>query len=396
MLKSINIGTSGLVGFSKGLETISQNVANLNTPGYKGSSAQFTALFDAGDQSAGNATGNRNSHTGMRGGAGMAVLPSVIDFGQGQVSQTGNDLDVAIDGSGFFVLHDDAGNASYTRDGRFSFNSDGLLVNQAGLKAQALGTDGALHDITLEGARNNPASATKNIKLSGTLSTADTTKIVSGINVTDAAGGSHTLSVEFKNNTAATAGSWLVTVKDGATTVGSGEIRYANGVLDPTRASVAVTYAPAGVASLPLTFTVDAASTSAASGSSTMAASSVDGYGLGVLTSATFDSTGTLVISYSNGQTAKNQTLALANVASTAELEQASGNTYTSNKPQSVTLGVAKGSGTSIAAGSVEGSNVDLSTQFSAIIITQRGYQASSELVSTANEMLDTLMRMKG
>ncbi|MGZ3182496.1 MAG: flagellar basal-body rod protein FlgF [Telluria sp.] len=388
-LNSINIGTSGLVGFSKELQTISNNVANLNTTGFKGSNSQFAALFSAGGDAAG--TG-----AGAQAGAGLATLPSMIDFSQGQVNQTGSDLDVAINGSGFFVLKDTAGHLLYTRDGHFNFDAKGILVNGSGDHVQALGADGSLQDITLEGRRTSAASASTAIKVSGTLSTADTTKTVSGVTVTDAAGGTHTLSIEFKNNTAVTAGSWLVTVKDGATSVGTGEIRYNAGTLDPAHASVAFSYGPAGVPALPLTITVDAASTSAASGASTMALGSVDGWGVGALTGATFDSDGKLVISYANSQKSKDQQLALATFGSTSALSQAGGATFRAADPHAATLGVAGGAGSTLATDSLEGSNVDLSKQFSAIIITQRGYQASSELISTANQMLDTLMHMKG
>jgi flagellar hook protein FlgE len=388
-LSSINIGSSGLIGFSKQLETISNNVANLNTPGFKGATSQFSALFSGGGESAG-------SNSGAKTGAGMAMLPSAVDFAQGQISQTGSDLDVAIDGRGFFVLKDDAGNLLYTRDGRFSFNDKGLLVNTDGAPVQSLGNDGALHDISLEGVRTNPASSSTTIKLGGTLSTADTTKVVSGINVTDAAGGTHTLSLEFKNNTSATAGSWTVTVKEGATTVATGDVRFASGLLDPAYAKIAFTYSPAGVAPLPLSMVLDAGTTSAASGSSTLAVSSVDGWGVGTLTNATFDASGKLSITYSNGQKAAPQTLALANFGSTGDLEHANGTSFRSKRPDAAVLGMADGTASSISPESLEGSNVDLSRQFSAIIVTQRGYQASSELISTANQMLDTLMHMKG
>lgn len=390
MLTSINIGTSGLVGFSKELETISNNVANLNTTGFKGATPQFSALFSAGGQSAG--TGGGTSHSG----SGIGTLPPMVDFTQGQISQTGNDLDVAIDGAGFFVLKDSAGNTTYTRDGRFSFDQDGVLVNSSGAKVQQLSSQGTLQNITLDGARNSAASATQNIKVAGTLSLADTTKSISGINVIDGAGATRVLTLDFSNNNAVTAGSWLVNIKDGATIVGTGEVRFTNGRIDPARSTVSFTYAPAGAAAMPLTLTVDPSATSPATGTSSMALSSTDGWGEGTLTKATFDATGKLVISYSNGQTSEKQSLALAKFNSESELEQVGGNTFKSSNPQGVKLGTASGSGSAITAESVEGSNVDLSKQFSAIIITQRGYQAASELVSTANEMLDTLMRMKG
>jgi flagellar hook protein FlgE len=387
-LSSINIGTSGLVGFSKQLETISNNVANLNTPGFKGATNQFSALFSGGGDAAG---GNASASSG----AGLAMLPSTLDFAQGQINQTGNALDVAINGQGMFVLRDDTGNLLYTRDGRFNFDAKGVLVNTDGAHVQALGSDGALHDISLDGVRTNPASASTTIKLTGTLSTADTSKVVSGITVTDAAGGSHTLSIEFKNNTATTAGSWTATVKDGSLAIATGEIRFANGVLDPAHASIAFTYSPDGVAPLALTAVLDAGSTSAASGASTLAVSSVDGWGVGTMGTATFDAGGKLSISYSNGQKATPQTLALAKFASTSDLEQAAGTSFRSTRPEAAVLGVADGKNSTIAPDSLEGSNVDLSRQFSAIIVTQRGYQASSELISTANQMLDTLMHMR-
>lgn len=390
MLNSINIGTSGLVGFSKELETISNNVANLNTPGFKGSSAQFSSLFDAG-------AGTGEGKGGTNSGAGLTLMPSVIDFSQGQVNGTANDLDVAIDGSGFFVLKNTAGEITYTRDGRFSLDAKGVLVNGAGEHVQGLSADGVLKDLSIADARTNPAKASAAVTLSGLLSGTDVTKTISGVQVTDSAGATRTLSLEFTNNKAVTPGSWLVAVKDGATTVGSGEIRYdAAGQLDPAFASFKIDYAPAGAAPMPLTFTIGAGSTSPATGNSTLAVSTVDGYGTGQLTQATFDTSGKLKITYSNGQSTTDQTLALAEFASTDALEQAVGTSYTTRDPQSVRLGTANGTSSSINAASLEGSNVDLSKQFSAIIITQRGYQAASELISTANEMLDTLMRMKG
>lgn len=398
MLNSINIGTSGLVGFSKQLETISNNVANLNTTGFKGASSQFTALFSGGDEGAGGNAGNgAGAAAGNQAtGSGLAMLPNTVDFTQGQVSQTGGDLDVAIDGHGFFVLRDPAGNTQYTRDGRFNFNTDSVLVNNQGAHVQALGADGGLHDMTLDGLHSNPASASTAIKLGGSLSTADATKVVSSVTVTDAAGGTHTLSIELKNNTATTAGSWSVSIKDGSAEVGSGEVRFTNGVLDPAFSQIAFTYSPAGVAAMPLTVTLEAGATSAATGASSLAVSSVDGWGVGTLDTATFDASGKLSITYSNKQSATPQTLALASFGASNELEQGPGTSFVSKRPGAALLGVADGNTATVAAKSLEGSNVDLSRQFSAIIVTQRGYQASSELISTANQMLDTLMHMKG
>lgn len=390
MLDSINIGTSGLIGFSKELQTISNNVANLNTPGFKGSNSEFTAMFSQGGNSA------VQGQSGGQTGSGLGTMPSVVNFSQGQVNQTGNDLDAAINGNGFFVLRSTSGQRLYTRDGQFKFDDKGILVNANGDHVQALNAQGALQDISLTGLRSNPATASTAIAMSGSLSTVDTDKLISGVTVTDNAGGTHTLSVNFHNNTTVTPGSWLVTIKDGATTVGSGEVRFTSGILNPAFNAVSFTYSPAGAAAMPLTLTLDPSSTSPSTGTSSLAASSVDGFGKGEMSKTTFDATGNLVISYSNGQTSKTQTLALANFTSINDLQQVNGNSFTSTNQQGVTLSVAKTGVTTISADSLEGSNVDLSKEFSAIIVTQRGYQAASELISTANQMLDTLMHMKG
>ena len=390
MLDSIDIGTSGLLGFSKELQTISNNVANLNTPGFKGSNSEFSDLFSQG----GNGT---VSGQGGQIGSGLATLPSVINFTQGQINQTGNDLDTAIEGSGFFVLRDTAGQVSYTRDGAFKFDADGILVNANGDHVQALNAKGALQDITLTGSRFSAPKASTAITMAGSLSTADTSKVVS-VTVIDSSGASHVLSVDFKNNTATTPGEWGVTVTDGATTLTAAgdKIDFTNGAINSAHDSVTFTFAPAGAASMSLTLTMDPSTTSPATGTSDAHVTLVDGYGKGEMTKTTFDAGGNLVVSYSNGQTVKNQQLALATFNSTAGLYAVSGNDFKNSDPQAVTLSIAQSGVSTIDAASLEASNVDLSKEFSAIIITQRGYQASSELISTANQMLDTLMHMKG
>ncbi len=394
MLNSINIGTSGLTGFSKELQTISNNVANLNTPSFKGSNAQFSDLFAAGDNAGGD--GNGGARGASHSGYGLATLPSVIDFSQGQINQTGNDLDVAIDGEGFLVTHDDLGQTLYSRDGRLKFNQDELLVNQNGAKVQGLNAQGALHDISLAGLHTNTASASTKITLAGVLLNADANKQITGIKVIDSAGGSHDLTIDLSTGTPATAGTWQIAIKDGATTVGNGQVHFIDGRLDPAQADISFDYAPANAKPMSLALSFDPGVTSSATGNSTLAVSKIDGYGEGELVKTTFDTLGKLVLSYSNGQIVRQQTLALAHPGNNGDLEAVSGNSFRSRHPESITLGVAEVGKRSFNAESLEGSNVDLSKEFSAIIVTQRGYQAASELISTANQMLDTLMHMKG
>lgn len=393
MLTTINIGTTGLNGFTKELETISNNVANLNTPSFKSSKSQFTALFSNSGQ--GSATGQNGKPVGQT-GYGLGTLPSVINFEQGQLNQTGQDLDVAIDGEGLFVLRDASGAILYSRDGSFSFDSKGVLVNSSGAKVLGMDAHGNLHDITTTGLSLNPALPTTTITVAGRLLSAESTKILNGINVIDKLGASHALTVELANTGSVLAGSWKVSVKDGTTVIGEGELRFTEGRVDAAYSDIAFKYTPAGLSEMDLTLRFGPEVTSPASGTSSLAVSTIDGHGEGSLVKTTFDKLGNLVLSYSNGETVKQQQLALARPSSTDDLVVASGNSYKSVRPNAVSLGVAAEGQTTITADYLEGSNVDLSSEFSAIIVTQRGYQASSQLISTANEMLDTLLRMKG
>src|SRR3954466_16002242 len=103
MLDSIYIGLTGLTGFSEGLRNISNNVANVNTPGYKGTELKFQDLFYRLQSGA----GNGSDQAGLFLGAGLQAGGSTIVFRQGDAKSTGNDLDAAVDGNGFFVLRKD-------------------------------------------------------------------------------------------------------------------------------------------------------------------------------------------------------------------------------------------------------------------------------------------------
>ncbi|PRC93917.1 flagellar hook-basal body complex protein [Solimicrobium silvestre] len=390
---SIDIGMSGLLGFSQELQTISNNVANLNTPGFKGSDSQFSDLFS-----------QDNSFSGGSGdstGGGMQVLPAVINFSQGQTTQTGVATNMVDSGNSFFVLKDPkTGQISYTQDGQFQFNSSGVLVDSTGnFDVQALDSSGKLANLTQSGLQNSLPKASSTITLAGNLSTTTSPDVVSSINVTDAAGGTHTLTATFTNSTK-TPGTWTVSLADANGTVSSGgSFVFTNGTLTTTGGanSYAFTYSPAGVPAMNLTLTLDPSSTYLAS-SSTLGVESVDGYAAGTVTNATFNQSGTLVLSYSNGQTVNGPNVALANFSSTANLQHAGNNAFITSNNGDAQLGIAGNTSAwgTINSGSIQASNVDLSTEFSNIIITQRGYQAASEIVSTANQMMQNVLDMKG
>src|SRR3982751_4729123 len=196
MLDSIYVGMTGLLGYSKGLRVIANNTANLNTPGFKGSSLQFSDLFySSSNPASGSGSG---SYGGL--GYGLNAGSTVLSFKQGEIRQTDNPLDMAIDGQGLFILRNADGAITYTRAGQFKFNGAGVLVNQAdNAKVMGRAADGSLTEISLSGLGTNSGKATATVKFNGNLSNTVTDQTVGGVRVIDALGGAHTLNVKFTN-----------------------------------------------------------------------------------------------------------------------------------------------------------------------------------------------------
>lgn len=391
MFESIYVGLSGLMGFSKGLNVISNNVANLNTPGFKSSTLQFLDLFYQ-YQTTGSGQNNAQIGSGLDTGA------TSLNLKQGELRETGNDLDLAISGAGFFVLRKDGQNF-YSRAGQFEFDADGYLVQKAN-KARVGATNGgsSLHDISINGLRVNPPKTTSKVTFSGVLSTGDTQHIITSTTVYDALGGAHALKLTFNNNNATTAGTWNITVEDAAGVVATGQIAFST-IGAPVAGSNSFTfsYTPSGASSFSTTldFSQDVTSTNIGANSSLLV-NAQNGYATGALTKTSFDADGFLTLTYSNAQITKHDQLALAWFDDLQSLELEGGNLFVNASNQKVIYGAPQKSlFGKIQAGRIEISNVDLTQQFSDLIITQRGYQASSQVVSAANEMMQQLFDIK-
>jgi flagellar hook protein FlgE len=404
MLDSIFIGMTGLISYSRGLRVIANNTANINTPGFKGSSVQFGDLFYANGTAGGALNGSGVNQLGQ----GVTTYANTLDFSQGELRQSGNGLDLAVDGQGLFTLKDKEGNLSYTRDGQFTFDDEGFLVSKSsGAKVMGYDANGALVEVTIDGVRFNDPKATTTVKFMNSLtySTSATSlgsHTLTDVTVLDTAGAEHILTVEFKQVEAPVGAQvrWKVTVKDGTTEVGGGTLVFNGSTIDPASAKITVNYTPTGMTQFPLVldFSGDVRTWPGTdSVPDTLKVSSTDGYEAGSLTEATFDADGVLNLKYSNGETAKGVTLALARFNSTESVRSAGDNMF---EPTAVTAWETGAAGTgafgAIRSGVVEISNVNLSSEFSDLVIMQRGYQASSQVVSTANEMLQELFSLKG
>lgn len=389
MIDSIFVGMAGLSSYSRGLKVISNNVTNMNTPGFKSSQLQFSDLFYQ--------NGGMSGDGGHQYGTGVGTLGTYLNLKAGDYRQTGNSLDLSCGGQGFFVLQDENGNIRYTRAGQFDFDAQGKLKDRSsGASVMGMDENGKLQPITLDGIKSNAPKATGDINLNGNLPVGRD-HVIDGVSVFDAAGGEHLLKLTFTNTVTGSASTWKVTVTENGNQIGSGEFKFQDGKPIIGNDMVPIAF-PGG--SQPFSFrlrlTPDVRAAQTPSNAAMLAVESKDGYTLGAITSKSFDAAGYLVATYSNGQTAKGKRIALARFDSAEALEQVGDGSFFARNGSAVHYGTSNREFGEIKSGTIEVSNVDLSQEFSDLVLMQRGYQASSQLVSTANEMIQQLFDMKG
>ena len=394
MLGAIYIGLSGMDAYEKGLQAISNNVANLNTDGYKETSVSFSDMFSYGGDGQ-----TYLSNGGEETGNGVTLGTPGIDFTQGDLRQSNGDLDLAIQGSGFLVMLD-GDKTVYARTGQFVVGKDGYIIEQGSDRRLAvLDAKGHAVAVNLDTKKVNPPSATTTITFNDNLSSGATTAQVTDIAVYDSTGAKQVWTVNFARDTTTPAGNWTVTVNDAnGRTVGTSTLKFVGGTVDPTTEKLVINDTPAGADPLAVTLDFSAGVTSFSSGTtSTISAASVDGRAAGELTSTTIDADGQVKLSYSNGQTVQEGAVAIADFRDPQQLERLSGGLYTDkgHSPVSLRASGADGIGTLVSK-QIEASNVDLSQAFGDLILVQRGFQASSQVVSISNDMIQQLFGMRG
>jgi len=388
MFGAINTGLSGLDAFENGLQTVSNNVTNLDSQGFKSSTVTFSNISSALDPDG--ATLGRGSSTGE----GVKLAGSAINFTAGQLQQTSQPLDLAINGGGFLMVMDGSA-VRYVRTGNFQIDQDGYIA-MSGTKWRlaTLDDSGKTVAVSTTPYNTNPPIATTTVAFTGNLSSSATTDTVSNISVYDANGTKHTWQATLAQS--GTTGNWTVTVTDSqGTTIGSQTLSFTGG--SPVASTSKLTFRDA-TSGLSVVFDFSSNVTSYSSGTtSTLATSSVDGTAAGTLTSVTVNASGNVSISYSNNQTKTLGAVALATFKDPQALVEQSGGLFMASRQAGVTLASTGDPrvGT-VQAGYIEGSNVDLSKEFGSLIIIQRGYQASSEIISTANDMLQQLFNIRG
>ena len=386
MFGSIYIGMSGLNAYSRGLQQVSNNVSNLNSQGFKSSTVTFRDLFGPGGNS--QAIGNES-------GTGHGVMNGVtqIDLKQGELRQTDRDLDLAVDGEGFLTLLR-GDEVAYTRTGSFEVDKDGyVILSGSEYRLGVQGEDGLPHAVTIDPSRTSAPKATTKIELADNLLSSATTYSLGNIKVVDPTGATHVWTLKFDRDETIP-GQWTVTVTDDKSNpIPPQTIKFIGGNIDPTTQVLTFTE-PTSSANI----TVDLSDVTSFSGAvSTIRAASVDGYTPGTLVSVTVNETGQIELAYSNEQKVQLGAVALATFENPQALLQKSGGLFLDQGDARRTLLTSDDPRAgNVLSRRIEASNVDLSREFGDLILIQRGFQASSQIVSVTNDMIQQLFGIRG
>jgi flagellar hook protein FlgE len=377
MIDSMFVALSGMFGHERALSVISNNVSNMNTAGFRRSTLDFSDVFTHSP----NTRLPDGRFVGQQGtGEGVKARSTLLDLRPGELDRSGRGLDLMLQGAGYFVLQDEHGAVSYTRDGSFEFDADGVLVVRGeSTRVMSRNAAGELVPLTLANLTTSAPKATANVVMTGTLvaptDDANNPVSVEPVTVFDAKGVKHALKLSFARSTVSAGNliEWTMTVLEGDQELGTGSLQFiANfpAFTDPLR----VTLALAG--SDPLEVAFDFSGVTGQPNGQPLAVQSQDGFGRGTVSAETFDAQGVLQLSYSNGQKASGPKLVLAQIADEDGLAQANGSRLEYRGAHPVALREA-GDDLKVVAQALERSNVDLSLEFTQLILMQRGYQAS-------------------
>jgi flagellar hook protein FlgE len=422
MIRSMFTAISSLSLHQKYLDVVSNNLANANTTGYKANRVlfqdQFAQTLSTGSAPTNALGGTNPTQIGL--GAGLGYISG--NFTQGTLQDTGRSLDLGVEGDGFFIYGQDAGRR-YSRAGSMSLDAEGYLVNAAtGLRTQGwlsgangIDTNLPVDDIQID-TDKTAARATENVYLGGNLSANTVTDGTGAVNVSlsayDSLGALQTASLKF-TRTAANPSVWTWAIVDPATGlpnaakgVGNGTITFdANGQVDTTvTPNPVVTTAvqiPGSTGSanggqIPLT--LDFSKLTMLNTATSTTVTSQDGLAAGTVSDVTVSpKDGMVSLVYSNGMVEQIGQVALARFTNPTGLMRAENTSFTvglnSGDPQ---IGAAGSGGRgSIASGYLEASNVDMAQEFTNMILAQRGFQASSRVITTSDEILQELVNLK-
>ena len=407
---NFSIALSGLDADSVSLNTIGNNLANLNTTAYKGQTASFEDLFYQ-------QIGQSGSGDAIQVGAGTKVSGTSTDFTEGTIlpDANSNSSDMALAGNGFFVVEQN-GVQSLTRAGNFQLSSNGDLITQEGEQVMGyaavngvINQNSSLTPIAIPVGVNEGAQATQNISVSANLNSNATvgTPYSSPVQIFDSLGQSHQISVNY-TKTGTNTWSYSVALPAGDATgapvnnTGTLTFDASGNLVSPTGSVSNITFPGLtdGASDLSFNWDLNGANGSPAitqlASASTNTAQSQDGFTSGVYQSFTADPNGVITAQFSNGRTSTIGQIAVATVANTEGLTASGSNNFaTTAASGTASIGVAGagGRGTLIDS-ALEQSNVNISTEFSNLIVAQRAFEANSKTVTTFDTVSQDVLSM--
>ncbi len=420
MFTSFQTALSALNATSAGIDTTSNNLANLNTTGFKASNVSFQDLVA---QSSGTV-----SHA--QAGAGVGRATSTRNFTQGSIATTANPLDAAINGDGFFVLRSNTGAQEFTRAGNFKADATGILTTVTGERVQGwtqlnadgtVNTNGAVGDIKLPTGNLRQPLATQNFSLdlnlnAGGVVGGPTGSFSQPMQVVDSLGNTQTLIVSF-TKTASNAWSYAVSIPANALTTApaaplkTGTLTFdtAGKLLTPAATApaknndVAITVAGLadGAADLSINWNLNDATgaprLTQINQPSQVASNAQDGTDAATLVSVSIADGGLVQARFSNGQEKTLGQLAVAGIRNPDSLSAIGNNNFELSALTAVpVIGTAEAGGRGkVLGGSLESSTVDIAKEFTNLIIYQRGYQANAKVINTEDQLSQETMALK-
>jgi flagellar hook protein FlgE len=423
-VRSLAAADSGIQTMQTMLDVIGNNVANVNTDGYKETSAEFSDLLNQQLTPAGAPVPGLASTNPSAIGSGAEVSGIATNFTEGAITQTGVETDAAISGSGFFVV-DRAGQQYFTRAGNFHLDANGVLATSDGGEVQGWMAGqpitGATTAITIPQGEVMAPQQTANVTLGGNLDANATQPVVLTSTIYDAAGNAVPLTLTLTPPTSGgTAGQWTLAAsvtENGTTTKltpssttvsfnSSGQITAPVGTPSTQPGEIQLTGLPAdftagtagGTASINLVFPppTSAQALTQYGGNQTAEITSQDGNPTGTLESFSISQTGAITGTFSNGLTQQLATIALASFTNDGGLTSLGTLDYqpsaSSGQPQIGAPGT--GARGTLIGGALEQSNVNLASQLTDLVTAQTAYQADTKVVASTATVLQALVSM--
>lgn len=408
MIQSFYTAVSGLNGNKQWLDVISDNIANVNTIGYKAERVVFEDLIARSLTTFGN-----NVPKNMEIGGGSFIAVTTKDFSQGSFQSTNIPLDLALDGEGFFMVKGLDGVQYYTRAGQFRLDANGDIVNVDGLRLQgweldkngnvggALGSINVPYSVDPNKTTNITLSKPTNLDsrsqvISSTFDPNDskTFNYVNSMTVYDSLGNPHTLSLYFQKTNPNIWNVYAYADNNLSTLVGNGSIEFNQDGTYKSGSPISLSINLTNGAETPLSITLDLTKVKQVASDFIFYASQ-DGYAKGDLLGVAVSEDGVIKGMYSNGQVKNIARLGVATFKDKEMLVRKGNNLYLPNTQTFTPIITPGGVLSKVRSGFLELSNVDISREFINLIIAQRAYQVNARVITTDDQILQEVMNIK-